>query len=213
MRAPSKSGAKPKPKLDDIVQYLTDNFMASTTKMQKFEECVRFMLHYIGEDPNREGLKETPARVRRFFEEALIPQTPPKISVFTASTQGQVIQKGIPFSSFCEHHLLPFMGTAHVGYMPRKGKVIGLSKLARIVDHFAGRLQLQERLTEQIADYIMKIPNLKPHGVMVVMSASHQCMECRGVKKHDTITVTSEIRGTYLSLPVREEFLSLIKSI
>jgi GTP cyclohydrolase I len=129
-------------------------------------------------------------------------------SVFTENYDEIVLLREIPFYSICEHHLMPFIGTAHVAYLPR-GKVLGVSKLARIVDSFARRLQVQERLTDQIADFLMN--NLKPHGVAVVLEASHSCMTIRGIKKPGSVMVTSSLRGTFKSDPrSRSEVMTLM---
>ena len=176
------------------------------------ERAVRTLLEYIGDDPNREGLYDTPRRVVKMFEERLssLLDLPPVVSVFKDTrTQGQVIQADIPFYSYCEHHLVPFFGRVDVGYMPNSNHVIGLSKIARIVEHFAKRPQIQEQLTAQITDFIMKLPNLKPDGVMVVVRAQHLCIESRGVSKPGTVTITSEIRGKYTDAALRNEFLIL----
>lgn len=168
----------------------------------------------IGEDPEREGLKDTPKRVVKSWGElyAGYKQDPAEIlsTVFEdGACDEMVILKGIEFSSMCEHHMLPFIGVAHVGYLP-KGKVVGLSKLARLVDCFAKRLQIQEKMTQQIAKAIQT--HLNPKGVGVVIEAHHQCMSCRGVKKQGTTMVTSAMLGKFRARSeVRAEFLSLIK--
>ena len=152
---------------------------------KKIREGVRLLLEGIGEDPSREGLLETPCRIARMYEE-----------LFAGMTQdaSQPLEKDIVFYSTCEHHLLPFYGKAHVAYLPDK-KVAGLSKLARTVEIFARRLQLQERMTAQIADAVME--HLSPKGVMVMLEAEHMCMTMRGIKKPGSRTVTYAARGLF----------------
>lgn len=181
----------------------------------KIQVAVRQILEAIGEDPEREGLQETPYRVARMCEEIFqgIAQNADKhLEVcFTEEHEEMVLVKDIPLYSFCEHHLLPFFGKAHVAYIPRKGKVTGLSKLARVVEVYARRPQLQERLTSQIADSIMRA--LKPLGVIVVIEAEHMCMTIRGVNKPGSKTITSAVRGIFRSNEAtRAEALSLIRS-
>lgn len=157
------------------------------------------ILEAIGEDPQRPGLKDTPARVARAYQELLggMHQDPAEeISVFfEVENDEMVLVKDIPFYSLCEHHLLPFFGKAHVAYIPRNGRITGLSKLARVVDVVARRPQVQERLTSQIADALTR--RLEPRGVLVVMEAEHLCMTMRGIKKPGSITVTSAVRGIF----------------
>ncbi|MDE5602218.1 MAG: GTP cyclohydrolase I FolE [Clostridia bacterium] len=161
---------------------------------QKIEEAVRQILEAIGEDPNREGLLDTPARVARMYEEITcgynMQASEPLSRTFESEGSSLVIERDIAFSSTCEHHLMPFFGKVHIAYVS-EGKVVGLSKLARTVDVFAKRLQLQERLTSQIANSIYSELNAK--GVMVVIEAEHTCMTARGVKKVGSKTVTSKI--------------------
>lgn len=163
---------------------------------QKIEEAVRQILEAIGEDPNREGLLDTPARVARMYEEITcgynMQASEPLSRTFESEGSSLVIERDIAFSSTCEHHLMPFFGKVHIAYVS-DGKVVGLSKLARTVDVFAKRLQLQERLTSQIANSIYSELNAK--GVMVVIEAEHTCMTARGVKKVGSKTVTSKILG------------------
>lgn len=163
----------------------------------KIEAAVRSILEAIGEDPEREGLKETPARVARMFEEVCggLGQNPKdQVKLFNESDNDEMVLVGdIPFYSLCEHHLLPFIGKAHVVYIPRNGQVFGLSKIARVVETLARRPQIQERLTSQIADVINETAN--PYGVCVVLEAEHLCMTMRGVKKPGAKTVTSALRG------------------
>jgi len=178
-------------------------------------DAVRKLLLAIGEDPDREGLAGTPRRISEMYREifAGMDQNPYEIlSVgFEEGHEEMVIVRDIPFFSMCEHHLLPFHGVAHVGYIA-KGRVVGISKLARAVDVFAKRPQVQERLTSQIADAIMEV--VKPRGVAVVMEAEHLCMTMRGVKKPGSKVVTSANRGIFRSnLATRNEFMSIITGV
>lgn len=180
--------------------------------VEKIREAVREILLAVGEDVGREGIKETPDRVARMYAELLGGmQEDPKQHVrrlFTENYDEIVLLRDIPFYSICEHHLMPFIGTAHVAYLPA-GSVLGVSKLARVVDCFARRLQVQERLTDQIADFIMQ--SLKPRGVAVVLEASHSCMTIRGIKKPGSIMVTSSLRGIFRRDPKsRSEVMSLM---
>ncbi|MHC4123671.1 MAG: GTP cyclohydrolase I FolE [Planctomycetota bacterium] len=165
----------------------------------KIEKAVRQILEAVGEDINREGIKDTPKRVARMYSELLegMNEEPKRhlTTIFKEKYDEIVLLRDIPFYSVCEHHLMPFIGKAHVAYLP-DGKVLGVSKLARVVDNFAKRLQVQERLTEQIADFLMK--NLKPKGVAVLMEASHSCMTIRGIKKPGSVMVTSALRGIFI---------------
>jgi GTP cyclohydrolase I len=190
--------------------------MARTRKKQmdaeRIRKAVRDILLAIGEDPEREGLKKTPERVARMYAELLGGMfEDPAVhtrSVFTEKYDEIVLLRDIPFFSICEHHLLPFIGKAHVAYLPT-GKVLGVSKLARIVDTFAHRLQAQERLTGQIADFLMQ--SLKPLGVAVVVQASHSCMTIRGIRKPGSTMVTSALRGSFKKdARSRSEVLSLM---
>ena len=179
---------------------------------ERIEKAVREILLAVGEDVNREGLKRTPERVGRMYAELLGGmQEDPKIhlrGVFTENYKEIVLLRDIPFYSICEHHIMPFIGSADVAYLP-SGTVLGVSKLARIVDCFARRLQTQERLTYQIADFIMD--SLHPLGVAVVLEASHSCMTIRGIKKPGSTMVTSAIRGIFMKDPrTRSEVLSLM---
>ena len=180
----------------------------------KIEEGVRLILEGVGEDPDREGLRETPARVARMYEEVFagLSENPARHFevTFDEHHEEMVLVKDIPFYSMCEHHLVPFFGKAHVAYIPATdGRICGLSKLARLVDAFAKRPQVQERLTSQIADTL--IEQLNPQGVIVVLEAEHMCMSMRGVKKPGSQTVTSAVRGVFeKSAPTRSEALSLI---
>ena len=178
----------------------------------RIEKAVREILSAVGEDLNRDGLKDTPARVARMYGELLAGmRDDPNIHisrVFNENYDEIVLLRDIPFYSMCEHHLMPFIGSAHVAYLP-SGKILGVSKLARIVDCFARRLQTQERLTSQIADCLMS--NLKPQGVAVVLEASHSCMTIRGIKKPGSVMVTSAVRGLFRKDPrSRNEIMSLI---
>jgi len=178
----------------------------------KIEKAVTDILDAVGEDMDREGLKRTPERVARMYVELLAgmredPKTHLR-GVFTENCDEIVLLRDIPFYSICEHHLMPFIGAAHVAYLP-SGLILGVSKLARIVDCFARRLQTQERLAYQIADFIMH--NLKPQGVAVVLEASHSCMTIRGIKKPGSVMVTSAIRGIFKKDPrSRNEVMSLM---
>ncbi|MDD4169766.1 MAG: GTP cyclohydrolase I FolE [Desulfotomaculaceae bacterium] len=180
----------------------------------KIEKAVRMILEAIGEDPDREGLLETPARVARMYEEIFSGLwEDPAVHLekkFSGEHDEMVIVKDIPLYSMCEHHLLPFYGKAHVAYIPRKGSVTGLSKIARLVEGFAKRPQLQERLTSQIADSIMA--RLNAQGALVVLEAEHMCMTFRGVRKPGSKTVTSAVRGIFQkSEATRAEAFSLVK--
>ena len=179
---------------------------------KRIEKAVREILLAVGEDTEREGLKETPERVARMYAELLAGmQEDPKEhlrSVFSENYDEIVLLRDIPFYSICEHHLMPFIGSAHIAYLP-SGAILGVSKLARIVDCFARRLQAQERLTYQIADFIMN--NLKTQGVAVVLEASHSCMTIRGIKKPGSVMVTSAVRGIFKRDPkTRNEVMSLL---
>ena len=179
---------------------------------ERIEKAVTEILLAVGEDINREGLVQTPQRVARMYTELLggmneNPEIHAK-SVFTEDYSEIVLLRDIPFYSVCEHHMMPFIGTAHIAYIP-SGTLLGVSKLARIVDCFAKRLQIQERLTCQIADFIMD--KIKPEGVTVVLEASHSCMTIRGIKKPGSVMVTSALRGLFMNDPKsRSEVLSLM---
>ena len=181
---------------------------------QRVQAAIRELLLGMGEDPDREGLLETPARVARACSEILGgTQEDPRQHLLKQfheeSHEEMVIVKDIPFSSMCEHHLLPFVGKAHVAYIPKEGRITGLSKVARCVEGYAHRLQLQERMTSQIADAMMDA--LEPLGVCVVIEAEHMCMTMRGVKKPGSKTVTSAVRGAFRSDPrTRKEALDLL---
>ena len=171
---------------------------------QRVASAVRELLAAIGEDPEREGLVRTPARMAAMYAELFdaAGEDPARFLTvtFAAEHDEMVMVRDIPFASLCEHHLVPFLGRAHVAYIPSKdGRVTGLSKLARVVDAVAGRLQVQERMTTQIADAIEKA--LTPRGVLVVIEAEHLCMSMRGVRKPGTVTITSAVRGLFRTDP------------
>jgi len=175
-----------------------------TVDSARVQRLVAELLAAIGEDPGREGLAATPQRVAAMYEElfAGIDDDPGRYLTvtFAAEHDEMVMVRDIPFASLCEHHMIPFMGKVHVGYIPGDdGRVTGLSKLARLVDSFARRLQVQERMTTQIADTMEKV--LVPRGVLVVVEAEHLCMSMRGVKKPGTLTITSAVRGLFRDDP------------
>ncbi|MBX3379078.1 MAG: GTP cyclohydrolase I FolE [Phycisphaeraceae bacterium] len=180
--------------------------------LPRIERAVREILIAVGEDPDREGLRKTPNRVARSYAELMsgLPIDPQVYmrTVFKDGYNQVVLLRNIPFHSMCEHHLLPFTGRAHVAYLP-DGKVLGLSKIARLVDAFSMRPQLQERLTDQIADAIME--GLQPRGAVCVVEATHNCMTTRGIKKPGSTMVTSAIRGIFQTDPSsRGEVLALL---
>jgi len=181
---------------------------------EKIENAIGMILEAIGEDPTREGLVDTPRRVADLYEEVFAgldinPRDLLQVS-FTEFHDELVLVKDIPIYSLCEHHLLPFYGKAHVAYIPRGGKVVGISKLARVADAYAHRPQLQERLTSQIADCINDTMN--PFGVAVVIEAEHMCMTMRGVRKPGAMTVTSAVRGLFETRSeTRAELFALIR--
>lgn len=185
-----------------------------TFDQQRAEDAVRELLHAIGEDPERDGLRDTPARVARAYREmfAGLYTDPDTVlnTMFDEDHDEMVIVKEIPLYSTCEHHLVSFHGVAHVGYIPGKdGRVTGLSKIARLVDLYAKRPQVQERLTSQIADALVN--KLDPRGVIVVVEAEHLCMAMRGVRKPGAVTTTSAVRGQFkTSAASRAEALDLI---
>ncbi len=188
--------------------------MADPTADDAFPSLVRSMLGHLDPDPTREGLRDTPRRVAaafRFYTEGyqIDPRSVIGNALFEPETDEMVVVKDIEIYSLCEHHLAPFFGKAHVGYLPR-GKIVGLSKLARLVDVFARRLQVQERLTQQVAMAVEEV--LQPKGVGVVIEASHLCMMMRGVQKQNSKTVTSCLRGLFRSDErTRAEFLELVR--
>ena len=180
---------------------------------EKIESIILDLLKEIGEDPEREGLQKTPHRVAKSWTTFVkgYKQTPEEVvgdAVFNEQCDEVIAVKDIDFFSLCEHHLLPFKGVAHVGYLPEK-KIIGLSKIPRIVDIYARRLQVQERLTQQVADALQDV--LNPKGVAVVIEAEHLCMQMRGVEKKSSFMITSAVRGVFReNNKTREEFLSII---
>ena len=173
------------------------------------EDNVKRLLQYFGEDANREGLQDTPKRFIKFFKEFL---NPPKWECTTFEGEGydeMIVQTNIPFHSLCEHHIAPFFGTGTIAYIPNK-RIVGLSKLARTLETYSRRLQNQERITMQVAEFLWE--ELQPKGVAVQLSAKHMCMEMRGVKKHDTYTTTTKLLGIFKKDPsARNEFLNAIK--
>ncbi|MBL4932317.1 GTP cyclohydrolase I FolE [Clostridium paridis] len=178
----------------------------------KIQDAVRMILEAIGEDPDREGLKDTPLRISKMYEEIFsgIGETAEKYldRTFTAERDDLVIEKDITYYSMCEHHLVPFFGKVHIAYIPN-GKVAGLSKLARTVEVYAKKPQLQERLTAEIADAMMEY--LRPKGVMVIIEGEHMCMTMRGVKKPGTKTITTSYRGDFEeNVDLRREVRELI---
>jgi GTP cyclohydrolase I len=183
--------------------------------IERVKAAVSELLSAIGEDPGRDGLVETPRRVASMYEELFsgLHDDPARhLEVtFAADHDEMVMVRDIPFASLCEHHLVPFLGKAHVAYIPAEdGRITGLSKLARLVDGYARRLQVQERMTTQIADAIAEV--LRPRGVLVVIEAEHLCMSMRGVKKPGTVTVTSSVRGLFRSdVATRAEAMQFIR--
>lgn len=185
---------------------------SSPVDQERIRRAVREILLAIGEDPEREGLRETPDRVARMYAEVFQGlRQDPKVhlkKLFTQEYDEMVIIPNIRFESFCEHHLLPFTGKAHVAYLP-EGRVVGLSKIPRVIDVLARRPQVQERLTVEVAESLMR--ELRPRGVAVVMEATHSCMTLRGVRKSNSLCVTSAMLGAFREQPAtRAEFLSLI---
>ena len=182
---------------------------------ERIERAVREILLAVGEDPERDGLIDTPSRVARMYAEqfAGLRQEPEDVltTVFDAEHDEIVLVRDIEVYSMCEHHLVPFFGKAHIGYIPNvKGEITGLSKLARLADVYARRPQVQERMTSQIADALMSV--LEPRGVIVVIEAEHLCMSMRGVKKPGTVTVTSSVRGLFRSdVATRAEAMQFIR--
>ena len=179
---------------------------------EKIETAVRMLLEGMGENPDREGLRETPKRVARMYEEIYGGMTEEARShlsrTFSVEHNEMVVEKDIVFYSTCEHHLMPFYGKAHVAYIP-DGKVVGLSKLARTVEVYARRLQIQEQMTGQIADAVMEY--LKPQGVMVLVEAEHMCMTMRGIQKPGTKTITIAVRGVFdEDYSLQQTFLQMV---
>ena len=195
---------------DDVVAELE---IDATIDLQRIERAVREILIAVGEDPDREGLLDTPKRVARSYAEifAGLHQDPSDLlaTTFDLDHEEMVLVKDIPFYSTCEHHLVPFHGTAHIGYIPsHDGKVTGLSKLARLVEIYARRPQVQERLTTQIVEALVE--HLEPKGAIVVIECEHMCMSMRGVRKPGARTVTSAVRGQLREPATRAEAMSLI---
>jgi GTP cyclohydrolase I len=181
--------------------------------LDKIAEGVRLILEGIGEDPEREGLRDTPSRVARMYQELLygtgLDPASEVTCTFNEDNEELILVRDIPFASICEHHMVPFVGTAHVGYIPDEGRITGLSKLARVVELASHRLQVQERMTTEIADALVK--TLHPKGVAVVLEAEHFCMSIRGVRKPGARTVTSALRGVFQENKAsRAELMSLI---
>ena len=198
----------------DFDDELTDERIAeSRIDSPQIEQAVQHLLAAFGENPDREGLKNTPRRVARMYGELLNgyhvdPVAMINGALFDVKYDEMVIVRDIEFYSLCEHHMLPFMGRVHVAYIP-DGKVLGISKIPRVVDMYARRLQVQERMTRQIADFLRDL--LKPQGVAVVVEALHMCMMMRGVRKHDARMTTSAMHGAFrANLATREEFLANI---
>ncbi|ANE33281.1 GTP cyclohydrolase I [Campylobacter hyointestinalis] len=189
--------------------------MFDQNRRAEFEKCIRTMLEIMGENPDREGLLDTPKRVAKAYEfitsgYSLNPKDVLNDALFDSSNNEMVLIKDIEFYSLCEHHLLPIIGRAHVAYIPN-GKVVGLSKIPRMVNIYARRLQIQEQMTEQIAVALQEAIN--PKGVGVVVEARHMCVEMRGVQKINSITTTSALRGIFIkSAETRKEFFDLINS-
>lgn len=191
-----------------------DTFQYDAHKTDQVKEHVRQMISLLGEDVYREGLVKTPERVAKAYQFLLqgYEQDPEELlrsALFKEDYRQMVIVKDIDFYSLCEHHLLPFFGKAHVAYIPN-GQITGLSKIARVVEVFARRMQVQERMTTQIKECIQN--TLNPLGVMVVVEAQHLCMQMRGVQKQHSITTTSDFTGAFNQQKTREEFINLIKS-
>jgi GTP cyclohydrolase I len=187
---------------------------AATVDMPRIERAVREILAAVGEDPDRDGLLDTPGRVARMYAElfAGLHLDPARHlqKTFLEQYDELVLVRDISFNSMCEHHLLPFIGVAHVGYLPR-GKVVGLSKLARVVEEVSRKPQVQERMTHQVADLLQR--ELDPKGVVVVLEASHSCMTIRGIRKPGSLTITSAVRGLFkTNTSSRAEVMSLMYS-
>lgn len=198
---------------ENTINQIAELFRNKDIDFDTIEDAVRSLLIALGEDPDREGLLRTPSRVAMMYEELLAgyridPIEMVNDAIFEVTYDEMVLVRDIEFYSLCEHHMLPFLGRAHVAYIPR-GKVIGLSKIPRIVDLFGRRLQLQERMTRQIADFLQEL--LNPRGVAVVLEGVHMCAMMRGVKKHDARMTTSAMLGLFRSqLATRQEFLDNI---
>ena len=201
------------PELKDIPQDVSEQSDDRPTRAEA-EAAVRTLIRWAGDDPTREGLIETPKRVTKAYEEFFDGYTKNPEDILSktfgevAGYDDMVVMRGIRVESHCEHHMVPVQGTAHVAYMPN-GRVVGISKLARIVEAYARRLQTQETMTAQIADAIEKY--LDPKGVAVVVDATHQCMTCRGVKHHDVFTITRQFRGCFKDADQERRFWDLIR--
>ena len=178
--------------------------------MHAIEGLIRDLIGFIDEDALREGLYETPKRVSGFYQEFLDHRHPLQMTVFDSEGMDEmIIQQGIPFYSLCEHHLLPFFGTATIAYIPN-GKVLGLSKFSRVLDHFARKITIQERITHQVSEYLMNV--LSPKGVAVSLKARHLCLEMRGIERTGSSTITNFLLGAFRDDPrSRAEFMELIK--
>jgi GTP cyclohydrolase I len=180
---------------------------------KKIQKAVRMILEAVGEDVERDGLRDTPKRVADFYQEifaGLSEDPEAQIKLYSAPNQDEmIIAKEIFFHSLCEHHLLPFFGLAHVAYIPADDKITGFSRLVRVIEVLARRPQLQERLTAQIADVLMKV--LSPKGVLVILEAEQMCLTMRGLRKPGSVTITTAVRGDLKKAPLRKEAFSLIK--
>jgi GTP cyclohydrolase I len=197
--------------MDDPKPALT-SLLTSPVDLNRIANAVREILIAVGENPDREGLRETPARVARMYEEIFggLRKDPAAVltKTFTEKYDEMVLVKDIQFESMCEHHLLPFFGKAHIAYIPR-GKIVGLSKFGRVVEILAKRPQVQERMTEHIADLVMNV--VDPKGVGVVLEATHTCMAIRGIRKANSVCTTSAMRGLFKdNLATRSEFMALV---
>ena len=198
---------------DHVLEEDLDVEIDTPVDLERIERAVAEILAAIGEDPERDGLQKTPSRVAKMYAEVFSGLREDPVHhlevQFEADHDEMVMVRDIPFYSMCEHHLLPFVGKAHVAYVPgESGKITGLSKLARLVEAYARRPQVQERLTSQVADKLVDV--LEPRGALVVVEAEHQCMSMRGVQKPGTLTITSAVRGLFLSEATRSEAMQLI---
>jgi GTP cyclohydrolase I len=199
--------------VENKLYQISDLFLDTEIDETSIEAAVKQLLRAFGDDPGRPGLERTPARIAQMYKELLVgyrtdPVAMVNDALFEVTYDEMVLVRDIEFYSLCEHHMLPFLGRAHVAYFPR-GRVIGLSKIPRIVDFFSRRLQLQERMTRQIADFIQEL--LDPHGVAVVIEGMHLCAMMRGVGKHDARMTTSAMLGAFrTSIATRQEFLDNI---
>ena len=199
--------------VENKLYQISDLFLDTEIDETSIEAAVKQLLRAFGDDPGRPGLERTPARIAQMYKELLVgyrtdPVAMVNDALFEVTYDEMVLVRDIEFYSLCEHHMLPFLGRAHVAYFPR-GRVIGLSKIPRIVDFFSRRLQLQERMTRQIADFVQEL--LDPHGVAVVVEGMHLCAMMRGVGKHDARMTTSAMLGAFrTSIATRQEFLDNI---